>query len=142
MPAHKKAPNSVRTEGVSVRLDPKLYYLASMAARDQVRTLSSFIEWAVRRTLADAVAMRNEPSPGQWPAELPALWEERLWDADEAERFYRLARMRPGLLTIHEQQLWKAMSMKLTEKKSRFTLQEFRTLWAEIHAEPQTKGGK
>jgi hypothetical protein len=38
-----------RSETVTVRLDPKLRYLAELAARLHRRTLSSYIEWAIKR---------------------------------------------------------------------------------------------
>jgi hypothetical protein len=34
-----------------VRLDPKLRYLAELAARKQRRTVSSFIEWTIEEAL-------------------------------------------------------------------------------------------
>jgi hypothetical protein len=74
MPAHKKPAEAVRSETVTVRLDHKLHFLCGIAARAQGRTRSGFIEWAVRRTLSDAAAMQNEPSPGQWPAAPLPLW--------------------------------------------------------------------
>ena len=40
-----------RTETVTVRLDPKLRYLAELAARVHRRTLSSYIEWAIKESL-------------------------------------------------------------------------------------------
>ncbi len=40
-----------RSEVVTVRLDPKLRFAADLAARKQRRTLSSFIEWAVEKTV-------------------------------------------------------------------------------------------
>ena len=36
-----------RSETVTVRLDPKLRYLAELAARLHRRTLSSYVEWAI-----------------------------------------------------------------------------------------------
>ena len=41
-----------RSETVTVRLDPKLRYLAELAARKQRRSLSSYIEWAVEDSLS------------------------------------------------------------------------------------------
>ena len=129
MSAPKKAPNSVRTENVSVRLDPKLYYLAGIAAREQMRTRSGFIEWAVRRTLSDAAAMADEPMPGSWPAPQPPLWMQELWDADEADRFFRLSTARPGLLTIPEQRLWKLFLMHMEHTKRKPSIVPFREFW-------------
>jgi len=131
MPAPKKPANTSRSETVTVRLDPKLYYLAGIAAREQVRTRSSFIEWAVRRTLADAVAMKNEPMPGSWPAQQPPLWMDDLWDADEADRFFKLATRRAGLLTVAEQRLWKLFQMHMAHTKRKVTAEAFREFWSD-----------
>jgi hypothetical protein len=96
-----------RSETVTVRLDPKLRYLAELAARKQRRTLSSFIEWAVedslnRVTLYKGTGYNNDE-------DISVADEQRLWDADEAERFARLAILYPELLTYEEQKLWKVL---------------------------------
>ena len=41
-----------KSEVVTVRLDPKLKYLAELAARKHRRPLSSYIEWAVEQSLS------------------------------------------------------------------------------------------
>ena len=38
-----------RSETVTVRLDPRLRYLAELAARLHRRTLSSYVEWEIGR---------------------------------------------------------------------------------------------
>jgi len=132
MPAHKKAPNTARSETVTVRLDPKLHYLATIAARESpARGLSGFIEWAVRRTLSDASAMvaNGEPMPGTWPTPTPRLWGESLWDVDEADRFYHLATAMNGLLTIPEQRLWKLFNMHVSHANRKRTIEAFREFW-------------
>jgi|ERR1700733_13454878 len=132
MPAIKKAPNTARTENVSVRLDPKLHYLAGIAARETPsRTLSGFMEWALRRTMADAEVMRaaNEPMPGSWPSAMQPLWGEALWDVDEADRFYNLATLRYGLLTIPEQRLWKLFTMHVKHTEQKLSVEAFREFW-------------
>lgn len=42
-----------RSETVTVRLDPRLNYLAELAGRAQRRTKSSFIEWAVQQAIKE-----------------------------------------------------------------------------------------
>lgn len=93
-----------RSVTVTVRLDPKLRYLAELAARKQRRTLSSFIEWAIEESLK---APLQEPATGM--VRPLSLVEEAyfLWDVDEAERFAKLATRYPNLLTHEEQVLWK-----------------------------------
>ncbi|MDO8262021.1 MAG: hypothetical protein Q7T21_02235 [Gallionella sp.] len=94
-----------RSETVTVRLDPKLRYLAELAARKQRRTLSSFIEWALEDALSHVQIYdgsgHNDPdlSVGQEAAQL--------WDVDEADRFAKLAIRYPELLTHEEQVIWK-----------------------------------
>jgi predicted HicB family RNase H-like nuclease len=45
--AEQAMPRSIT---VGVRLDPKVRYLAELAARKQRRSLSSFIEWVVQES--------------------------------------------------------------------------------------------
>ena len=90
-----------RSEITTVRLDPKLKYLAELAARKQRRTLSSFIEWAIEDTLGRielADGFEGVTFLSQGP---------HLWDVDEADRFAKLALHFPELLTHDEQVLWK-----------------------------------
>ena len=51
-----------RSETVTVRLDPRLNYLAELAGRAQRRTKSSFIEWAVQ----EAVRSLGLPDLMEW----------------------------------------------------------------------------
>lgn len=92
-----------RSEVITVRLDPKLRYMAELAARMQRRTLSSFIEWAIERTLS---AINSSPNS---ELNTQTLWEEadNLWDVDEADRLANLALRHPEWLTHDEQILWK-----------------------------------
>ena len=93
-----------RSETVTVRLDPKLRYLAELAARLQRRTLSSYIEWAIEGSLDNNV-LKADPSDGRGPSIRDEA--EALWDVDEADRFAKLALSYPHLLTHDEQVLWK-----------------------------------
>lgn len=94
-----------RSETVTVRLDPKLRYLAELAARKQRRTVSSFIEWAIEDSLG-----RVELYQGSGYND-PSIYVKdeinNLWDVDEADRFCKLAAHYPELLTHDEQRLWK-----------------------------------
>lgn len=89
-----------RSETVSVRLDPKLRYLAELASRRQRRALSSYIEWAIE----DSLARVHLDSNGNASIADEA---EALWDVDESDRFAKLALQHPDLLTHDEQVLWK-----------------------------------
>lgn len=109
-----------RSETVTVRLDPKLRYLADLAARKQRRTLSSYIEWAIEDSLKSVLLHQGTGYNGD---ESVSVAEEakRLWDVDEAERFVRLAIHYPELLTHQEQEVWKLLldSLLLSPAQSR-----------------------
>lgn len=91
-----------RSEITTVRLDPKLRYLAELAARKQRRTLSSFIEWSIEDSLG-RLPIR------EWDGGEITFQEraEELWDVDEADRFAKLAFSFPELMTHDEQVMWK-----------------------------------
>lgn len=95
-----------RSETVTVRLDPKLRYLAELASRKQRRTLSSFIEWAVEESLRTVILYHGTGYNGDDSLSVEdEVW--RLWDVDESERFVRLAILYPELLNHQEQEIWK-----------------------------------
>lgn len=98
-----------RSETVTVRLDPKLRYLAELAARKQRRTVSSFIEWAVEESLSH-VNLREESGDSRDDYQRAisiAGMADGLWDIDEADRLAKLALQFPELLNHEEQVLWK-----------------------------------
>ncbi len=95
-----------RSETVTVRLDPKLLYLAEIAARKQRRTLSSYIEWAVGGSL-NHVFIDEAKTFGGEANKTVANVAQQLWDIDEPDRFAKLAFRYPDLLTHVEQALWK-----------------------------------
>lgn len=101
-----------RSETVTVRLDPKLRYMAELAARKQRRTLSSYIEWAIEDSLKSVLLYQGTGYQGD---DNVSVAEEvgRLWDVDEAERFLRLAIHYPDLLSHQEQEVWKLVQDSL-----------------------------
>ncbi len=93
-----------RTETVTVRLDPKLRYLAELAARLHRRTLSSYVEWSIK------VALDTEDLNSDGGIRRTIGNEaEYLWDVDDADRFAKLALRYPHLLTHEEQVKWKSI---------------------------------
>jgi hypothetical protein len=93
-----------RSETVTVRLDPKLRYLAELASRKQRRTLSSFIEWAIEESLKGIHFQGSRDD--EFGASAASVAAE-LWDVDEPDRFAKLALHYPDMLTHEEQVLWK-----------------------------------
>ena len=97
---------TTRSLVVTVRLDPRLKYLADLAARKQRRTLSSFIEWAIEQSLSQ-VRLGESDLNGPGESVSDADKQHHLWDVDDADRFAKLALFYPDLLTHGEQILWK-----------------------------------
>ena len=93
-----------KSEVVTVRLDPKLKYLAELAARRHRRTLSSFIEWAIEDSLS-----RVQPAYTAQGEQASSFADSAslLWDVDEPDRFAKLALNYPDLLDHEEQRIWK-----------------------------------
>jgi predicted transcriptional regulator len=96
-----------RSETVTVRLDPKLRYLAELAARMHRRTLSSYIEWAIKDSLDKEPLRPANLHSGELSDHTIGNEAEYLWDVDEADRFAKLALRYPHLLTHEEQVRWK-----------------------------------
>ncbi|MGA9725135.1 MAG: hypothetical protein WBQ86_21955 [Candidatus Binatus sp.] len=94
---------TLRSESVTVRLEPRIRYFAELAARTQRRTLSSFIEEAITSAIR-LVFLRNDKTNPQIHS---LLDEPELWDVFEPDRFAKLALRHPELLTHHEQIVWK-----------------------------------
>jgi len=92
-----------KSEVVTVRLDPKLKYLAELAARRLRRTLSSYIEWAIEDSLSH---VQVEVVSSEFPVTF-ADKASSLWDVDEPDRFAKLALNYPDLLDHEEQRILK-----------------------------------
>jgi hypothetical protein len=97
----KKGSKLARSETVTIRLDPKMRYLAELASRVHRRTLSSYIEWAIEASFSQI-----RPSPSNQHVSLSDV-ASALWDVYEPDRFVTLASRYPDLLTHEEQRRWK-----------------------------------
>ena len=90
-----------RSKVTTVRLDPRMRYLAELAARKHRWTLSNFIGWALENAFRQVIL---GDGAGQ-PVTL-ADAADRLWDESPAVRFAKLAISYPDLLTHDQEQLW------------------------------------
>ena len=104
MTAKKKSAGGslVRSQVVTVRLDPKLKFAAELAARKQRRTLSSFIEWAIEQAVSEVKVTSYN---GDEKSVLEATRE--IWDVSEAQRFLNFANNYSELLNYDEERLIK-----------------------------------
>ena len=131
-----------RTEVFAMRLDPKLKYLAEIAARKQRRSLANFVEWAIEEALK-GVPLAEADINGNGPT--VANVATQLWALNEPERLRNLATHYPELLSYDEQLVWRVLNEHSTrhpgkEGISRFMGEEFfnarlvRACWPEIKA--------
>jgi len=98
-----KADDGKRTEIISVRLDPKLRYLAELAARKHRRALSNCIEWAIAESMKQVYLPKDHDNL-QANISISDMSNE-LWDIKAPDRFVKLAFKFPELLTLEEQVL-------------------------------------
>jgi hypothetical protein len=105
--AREVAPKAGKSEIVTIRLEPKLRYLAEIAARKHRRSLSSYIEWAIDQSLSATVLDDRVEDDFSVKSVSLADVAKYLWDVDEPDRFVKLALRYPELLTHEEQIIWK-----------------------------------
>ena len=131
-----------RTEVFAMRLDPKLKYLAEIAARKQRRSLANFIEWTIEQALGQVIL-----EGGGFDVEglTVAHMSAKLWALDESDRLVQLAELYPDLLTYEEQLIWRVINEhsaynKLAKQWSNFkfggkiNVSLVRDCWPEIKA--------
>jgi hypothetical protein len=96
----KSAPKANRSDNLNLRFEPRLKYLAGVAARNERRTLSQLIENAVQEYLEKTfITIFNK--------KMSVLsMSQELWSVHEADRFVMLAETLEFLLTFEEEQLW------------------------------------
>ena len=90
-----------RTEVFAMRFDPKLKYLAEIAARRQRRSLANFVEWAIEQ------ALTSVPINDRGETVMDASGQ--LWALDEPDRLINLAFKYPDLLSYDEQLIWRVI---------------------------------
>lgn len=104
----KKKGDTVRSEVYALRLDPKLRYLAEIAARKQRRSLANFVEWAIEEALKRVYIEEQGVMEGEKDV---SVWDDNanLWDLEPSDRLLYLAEQYPELLTYEEQRIAKAI---------------------------------
>jgi hypothetical protein len=133
-----------KSEVVTVRLNPKVKYLAELAARRQLRTLSSFVEWAIEDSLLRVPLTYNEIGDA---ALTIADMASSLWDVDEADRLAKLAFHYPDLLDHEQQRIWKLVrecglfwrrKLDRVSKEWTWEISESALLWGRLRKHWQT----
>lgn len=139
-----------RTEVFAMRFDPKLKYLAEIAARKQRRSLANFVEWAIEQALNNVHLIGPDfNGNGETVADATA----KLWALDEPDRLIQLATNYPDLLSYDEQLIWRIICEHSTFNKETKTISRFkeknnidiglvRDCWKEIQAYATEAGTK
>ena len=110
-----------RTEVFALRLDPKLKYLAEIAARKQRRSLANFVEWAIEESL-ERVPLTEADINGN--EQTVASVASQLWALDEPDRLRSLVTKYPELLSYDEQLVWRVIS-----EHCAYNLETKQTIW-------------
>lgn len=88
------------TVNVSLRIDPKVKFAIELLAREQKRTITGAIEWAVQKALSS-----QQVTTGADVGNLQML-VDRVWSPDDLERVLYLGIFTEHLLSFEEQCLW------------------------------------
>lgn len=92
------AQRSAKTEALSIRIDPRLRYGLELLARQQRRSVTGVVEWAIDQALRNETVTDSGTSFDQLVKDL--------WSPNEVERLVNLARTFPDLMTYDEARMW------------------------------------
>lgn len=132
MPRATKADKPSKTEALAIRLDPKVKYGLEILARQQRRSITSVVEWALNEALKQELrvsySFKNQ-LPGTTIRETyDEFVLDHIWDTDEVLRLIKLVQYNADLLTYEENQLWNLIQNNalywigsLDETKDRYT---------------------
>ena len=96
----KKKGETSTTVSVGIRIDPKIKFALDMMGREQKRSLTAVIEWAISRAIAE------QP----WDIEGSfAQTIDKVWSTDESTRFANLGFEMPQVLTYDELRIWETI---------------------------------
>lgn len=102
MAIEKKSKKASTSVTLSLRLDPRSKYLIDLLARQQKRTITGVIEWAVERAGAETTFDSDHGI-----SFLEVI--DSLWSTDESVRLANLALARPDLLDYDELRIWETI---------------------------------
>lgn len=98
----KKKGETATTVSVGIRIDPKIKFALDMMGRQQKRSLTAVIEWAISNAIAQQASSFDETF-----AELI----NRVWSTDESTRFANMALYMPESLSYDELRIWETIKI-------------------------------
>jgi predicted transcriptional regulator len=103
--AVQKKPGTQKTEALSIRIDPRLRFGLELVARNQRRSVTGVVEWAIESYLNEQQIDRlNQHS--QTFADVT----RQAWSDNEVERLANLGTQFPELMTYEESRMWRVIS--------------------------------
>lgn len=127
------APRSdVKRELWSMKIDPKIKWLAQAAAQEEGITLSAFVERAIQLLLNLKTTLEyQEPNiiEAVTPSAAPPMWGEGMFDDDPATRFFLKATAFPGSLSVPEQNFFKFYCLHVEHTHQTIRLKTFQEFW-------------
>ncbi len=114
---------------LTVHIDAKTHWLAYYAARENGLTLAEFVESLIREGITRKAMLADEPNVSV-PRSPEPLWNEGLWDEDEATRFFLVAVSHTDWLSRSESKLWSEYCSEMTRSKKKINLKTFRQFFA------------
>jgi hypothetical protein len=112
---------------LNIKIDEKTRWLGTLAARYRGMTLAEFVEAAIRKALEPDAMTGDEPTPGLEPKrnQTSPLWNEALWNEEEATRLYCLSAAPGNLLSATEKKVVTRISRQAARDGRKLTLQTF-----------------
>ncbi len=97
---NKRKGETSTTVSVGIRIDPKIKFALDMMGREQKRSLTAVIEWAISKAIAD--------QPWDYEESFSQVID-KVWSTDESTRFANLGFYMPQALTYDELRIWETI---------------------------------
>jgi hypothetical protein len=115
-----------RAGQLNADITPKVLFLARISARYKDKTLSQFLEDALRQALTKESMLNDEPNVGaSRPFEDAPLFFEGLWHEDDITRLFLVAVTDLKLLAPKQRELFHYVCHELIKQGKRVTLANF-----------------
>lgn len=99
-PTKKKGETST-TVSVGIRIDPKIKFALDIMGREQKRSLTAVIEWAIGNAISQQKASGTN--------ETFSALIDKIWSTDEPTRLANMAFYMPSVLTYDELRIWETV---------------------------------
>lgn len=99
----KKKGETATTVSVGIRIDPKIKFALDIMGREQKRSLTAVIEWAIGNAISQQKASGSD--------ETFSALIDKVWSTDEPTRLANMAFYMPSVLTYDELRIWETVTL-------------------------------